>query len=359
MIPGKSDQGGHRVLIKSADEKSKRLALLEDLQKSPLLDRRQRDWLRDEQFRLKRGIAGERDAAHFLDNYLRDDPDRMLLHDLRFQVDGEVVQIDHLIITRSLYVFLLETKNFNGNLRINEHGEFSVEYSGERVFGIPSPLEQSRRHEGPLRKLFERLEICGRNGGAPQIEHCVLVSPSSLIHRPPAKAFDTSNVIKADGFRAWHEKFQQNTSFTPGRFVGALMNIRGADTIEEFARKLVRQHRPSDPLALPEFMKPRVEAGPLCRRLSRRGGSLWRPCRRRHLHRRRPCRLRTLRPSAANSFVRPAAPRFRLLKAGFAGTTRRGLVGCSIAGSIRGWALRCSSVVCRRPLQTDMSRSHD
>ncbi|MGC4078073.1 MAG: nuclease-related domain-containing protein [Rubrivivax sp.] len=247
------------MLIKSADDKSKRLALLEDLQKSPLLDRRQRDWLRDEQFRLKRGIAGERDAAHFLDNYLRDDPDRMLLHDLRFQVDGEVVQIDQLIITRSLYVYLLETKNFNGNLRINEHGEFSVEYSGERVFGIPSPLEQSRRHEGPLRKLFDRLEIRGRNGGAPQIEHCVLVSPSSLIHRPPAKAFDTSNVIKADGFRAWHEKFQQNTSFTPGRFVGALMNIRGADTIEEFARKLVRQHRPSDPLALPEFMKPRVE----------------------------------------------------------------------------------------------------
>lgn len=248
------------MLIKSADDKSKRLALLEDLQKSPLLDRRQRDWLRDEQFRLKRGIAGERDAAHFLDNYLRDDPDRMLLHDLRFQVDGEVVQIDHLVLTRGMVVYLLETKNFNGNLRINEHGEFSVEYSGERVFGIPSPLEQSRRHEGPLRKLFERLEICGRNGGAPQIEHCVLVSPSSLIHRPPAKAFDTSNVIKADGFRAWHEKFQQNTSFTPGRFIGALMNIRGADTIEEFARKLVRQHRPSDLLALPEFMKPRVEA---------------------------------------------------------------------------------------------------
>nr|WP_242478760.1 nuclease-related domain-containing protein [Rubrivivax gelatinosus] len=107
-------------MIKSADDKSKRLALLEDLQKSPLLDRRQRDSLRDEQFRLKRGIAGERDAAHFLDNYLRDDPDRMLLHDLRFQVDGEVVQIDHLILTRGMVVYLLETKNFNGILRDSE-----------------------------------------------------------------------------------------------------------------------------------------------------------------------------------------------------------------------------------------------
>ncbi|MBZ8139466.1 hypothetical protein CLD22_06060 [Rubrivivax gelatinosus] len=31
--------------------------------------------------------------------------------------------------------------------------------SGGRVFGILSPLEQSRRHEGPLHKLFKHLQI--------------------------------------------------------------------------------------------------------------------------------------------------------------------------------------------------------
>ena len=36
------------MLIKSADDKTKRLALLEDLQKSTLLDTRQKEWLRDE-----------------------------------------------------------------------------------------------------------------------------------------------------------------------------------------------------------------------------------------------------------------------------------------------------------------------
>lgn len=211
--------------------------------------------------RTKRGLAGERDAAHYLDNYLKDDPDRMLLHDLRFKVDGDVIQIDHMVITRSLFVYLLETKNFNGNLRINERGEFSVEYAGERVFGIPSPLEQSRRHEGPLRKLFDLLEIRGRNGGAARIEHCVLVSPSSLIHRPPDKLFDTTNVIKADQFRAWHEKFLDRSSNAPV-LVTSLLNIRSAATVEEFARKLVRQHRPTDPLALPEFMQPREAPAP-------------------------------------------------------------------------------------------------
>ena len=34
------------MLIKSADDKTKRLALLEDLQKSPLLDMHQKEWLR-------------------------------------------------------------------------------------------------------------------------------------------------------------------------------------------------------------------------------------------------------------------------------------------------------------------------
>jgi len=33
------------MLIKSADDKTKRLTLLEDLQKSTMLDARQKDWL--------------------------------------------------------------------------------------------------------------------------------------------------------------------------------------------------------------------------------------------------------------------------------------------------------------------------
>jgi hypothetical protein len=247
------------MLLKAADDRLKRLTLLEDLQRSTLLDTGQREWLRSELHATRRGIAGERDAAHYLDSYLKSDRDRAVLHDLRFEVDGEVVQIDHLVITRGLFVYLLETKNFNGSLHINAFGEFSVEYSGERVFGIPSPLEQSRRHEGPLRRLFEKLGIVGRNGGAPQFHHCVLVHPSSVIHRPPDNEFDTRNVIKADQFRSWHERFQeQNTGL--GQVVGSILNMRGAETIKEFGEKLVRRHRPTDPLYLPDFMQPRKPA---------------------------------------------------------------------------------------------------
>lgn len=57
------------MLIKSADDKSKRLALLQDLQQSPMLD------------------------GHY-----KDSTNNVLLNDLRFAVDGEVAQIGHLVI---------------------------------------------------------------------------------------------------------------------------------------------------------------------------------------------------------------------------------------------------------------------
>ncbi|MDB5869924.1 MAG: hypothetical protein JWP96_2256 [Polaromonas sp.] len=112
--------------------------------------------------RLKKGIHGERESAYYLDSYFnKDDENRVILHDLRFVIDDEVTQIDHLIMNRAGKIFLLETKNYACNLVINAHGEFTAEYDNAR-FGIPSPIEQSLRHERALCKLLERLDIVGR-----------------------------------------------------------------------------------------------------------------------------------------------------------------------------------------------------
>ena len=128
------------MLLKSADDKTKRETLLVELQSSPLLDFRQKKWLRDELMRFKKGVQGEREAAHYLDHYFKKGENHVLLHDLRFVVDGEVAQIDHLIINRAFSFYMLETKNYAGNLVINEQGEFTVAYGDDR-FGIASPIE--------------------------------------------------------------------------------------------------------------------------------------------------------------------------------------------------------------------------
>ena len=67
------------MLLKSADDKSKRVHLLQDLQQSLQLDARQREWLKEELDRLRKGIAGEREAAHYLDSFLADGKNTVLM----------------------------------------------------------------------------------------------------------------------------------------------------------------------------------------------------------------------------------------------------------------------------------------
>lgn len=246
------------MLLKSADDKTKRVRLLEDLQKSNQLDTRQRDWLKNELDRLRKGMAGEKAAAHYLDNHLADSKYSALLHDLRFEVDGEVAQIDHLWITRGAGMVLFETKNFSGNLRINEHGEFSVNY-GSREYGIPSPLEQSRRHANVMQKLLDKLEITSRIGKRMDFRHVVLVDPKATITRPAAKAFDTSMVIKADLFADWHKRYVDEDVGVLD-VVKTLGNLRSPETVKAWGEKLLRQHRPADLLRLPDFMAPKNPA---------------------------------------------------------------------------------------------------
>jgi len=239
------------MLIKSADDTTERLRLMEDLQKSAHLNSTQKDWLAKELRSFRKGIQGERNAAHYLDNHLKHSKNWIVIHDLRISVDGEVAQIDHLLVGRFAFV-LLETKTFGGDLTINEHGEFAVQYPGERIYDIPSPLEQSRRHENVLQKLLERLEIRTRTGGKHRMEHVVLVDPKRAIRRPHAKNLDTSFLIKADQFPAWQEKW---TEKEPGflEVFSTLADVRGRETIKEWAEKIVRQHRPAAPLNLSDF----------------------------------------------------------------------------------------------------------
>ena len=243
------------MALKSADDKSKRLMLLEELQRSPALDLSQKKWLREELMRTRKGIQGERESAHYLDHYFRDAENHVLLHDLRFVIDDEVTQIDHLVFNRAGNVYLLETKNYACNLVINERGEFTAEYENAR-FGIASPIEQSLRHEKVLRKLLEQLGIVGRTSKQPDFHHVVMLHPKATIERPPAKSFDTANVIKADQFPTWHKSFVDKIGL--GTLFKSALNMRSLETTTEWGEKLKRQHRPADLLALPDFMRPQT-----------------------------------------------------------------------------------------------------
>lgn len=246
------------MLIKSPDDYSKRLRLLTELQHSDRLDAGQKHWLAQELRRLAPGVAGERDAAYYLDLSFSMSKNHAVLHDLRLEAEGQVAQIDHLVIDRTFTFFLLETKSFKGNLRINAQGEFSVEYPGERHYGIESPMEQSRRHETVLRKVLEHLGLRSRWLSKPKCVHVVMIHPKGIIHRPPAKQLDTSHVIKADQFATWHNRHID--AMRAWAAMLGLFNIHGRQTVREWGEKLKAEHRPVDPLVLPGFMKPQPVA---------------------------------------------------------------------------------------------------
>ncbi len=246
---------GQEVLLKTADDKSKRLNLLEDLQRSPLLEAGQKKWLREELMRLRKGIQGENESAYFLDQYFKDGENHVVLHDLRFVVGDDVVQIDHLVINRGSCIYLLETKNYAGNLQINEQGEFTAQYDDDR-FGIPSPVEQSHRHERVLQRLLDRLDIGSRTGGGVNFYHVVMMHPKAVIQRPAQDLFDTRNVIKADQFPTWHQQFVDR-EFGITKLLRHAANMRSLETIKEWGEKLKRQHRPANLLELPPFMQPK------------------------------------------------------------------------------------------------------
>lgn len=244
------------MILKHADDKSKRLALLQELQNSPVLDQKQKGWLREELVRLREGVRGEKESAFFLDQYFKGGENHVLLHDLRISFEGDVAQIDHLIFNRGIGAYLIETKNYSGNVIINEHGEFTIDYGDER-FGVPSPLEQSQRHARILQRLLDRLEIKSRTGGPLECYHLVMFHPKAVITRPKNAEFDASNVIKADQFPSWHHQFVEK-EFGVVKLLQAAANLRSLDTLKEWGEKLVRQHRPAPQLDLPDFMQPRA-----------------------------------------------------------------------------------------------------
>ena len=80
-----------------------------------------------------------------------------------------------------------------------------------------------------LAKLLERLGITGRLGTQPRFHHLVLLHPKAIITRPAPEPLRHPNVIKADQFPRWRERWVDSASATTA--MSSLLSIRGRDTL--------------------------------------------------------------------------------------------------------------------------------
>jgi hypothetical protein len=229
--------------IKAADNRHGQVAELTALLARRDLPRSTRELIEREIRAITAGQRGEADAAYHIEFYARYNPDMMTLHDLRLQCNGRVAQIDHLIVTRSFEFWVCESKRFGDEVVINEHGEWGAHY-GAKTIGIPSPIEQNRRHIAVLQDVFASRLVALVTEPDPIFRNLVLVSDRVLIRRPTGAAATRiaglEGVIKVDQLKS---KIDAATAGRRGAAHAARLVPR--ETIERVGRQLAALHSPA------------------------------------------------------------------------------------------------------------------
>jgi hypothetical protein len=236
----KNTNGATKVIVKPYRANESAIAELESLIATAPTSAKSRIEL--ELRFMRAGIKGEQESAYFIDFENAASKNRVVLHDLRFEINGRVAQIDHLMINRLLDVYVFETKHFNTGIKITEDGEFLRWNDYKKTFeGMPSPLEQNERHIAVLKDVFEQIDMPTRLGLrlAPTFHTLVLIAPNARIDRP--KKFDTSRVIKADHLNKTLRKDIDESGIL-GAF--SMAKMVASETIEDIGRQLLLRHSP-------------------------------------------------------------------------------------------------------------------
>lgn len=152
--------------------------------------------------RLRAGEEAEKQMAFYLQRAFRKRDDCFVINDLRVIYDGDVAQIDHLVV--SIYgLFIVESKSVHGTISINQHGDWQRTYN-DQITGMSSPVlqaqEQGRIIKELLRKNTEQLRgkiLFGRiQKGFLYCPVCIYIaiSDSGIIER----GMDVPELFKAD-----------------------------------------------------------------------------------------------------------------------------------------------------------------
>jgi hypothetical protein len=232
------------MIIKKMDSKLQEIEDLSSLLKEDITPN-QRFLIERELKAMRKGVHGEEDSAYYIDFYLGNSKNWAIIHDLRIEYEGQIAQIDHILINRLFDLYVLESKNYSYGIKITSEGEFQAHY-GRRYIGIPSPIEQNKRHIHLLERFLKGNEVLPKRIGItiwPRFKSFVLLSPKAVITRPPSNKLDTSMVIKADTLQTRLD--EEINKLNPLTDIGCIGKISSSSMIEETANRLVSYHKPS------------------------------------------------------------------------------------------------------------------
>lgn len=229
------------MILKPVDDKQSQKSTLLMLMNHPAADATTKKRIEQEIRNIQAGIRGEEEAAYEMKVHYGSSPNWMVIHDLRITHNGLVAQIDHLIMNRLLEIWVCESKHFSEGIAINEYGEFAA-FSGNKPYGVPSPIEQNNRHILILQRLFDSgaVNLPKRLGFTikPELKSLILVSKGARISRPKKQIPGLDAIIKNDMLAKKINETGDEAS------VFRITKAIGADTLANLAWDIASLHEP-------------------------------------------------------------------------------------------------------------------
>jgi hypothetical protein len=144
-------------------------------------------------YMLQKGLQGEKEVEYILRHTFSDR--WVCINNLSlFLEDGRQSQIDHVVINPLKEVYLIETKNFTNDIKVDADGRFSYMDKKTRDWkAFPSPLAQTERHEGVFRTVLDDAGI-----QMDAFYHYVVVGFGANLSKPK-KGFE--NVCRAEDLK--------------------------------------------------------------------------------------------------------------------------------------------------------------
>lgn len=228
------------VIIKKADDRSSDIETLEGFLGVQGLPKETKVSITSELRNIRAGIAGEKAAAYEIDFHFGESKNIAIIHDLRLSYNGRVAQIDHLIISRFMEVWVCESKSVSEGVSVNSDGEWVRFFKGKPK-GMPSPVEQNRRHILVLESLCQDGEISlpKRIGIKlfPDFKNLILVSNSARINKTGFENSSSEAIVKCEKIRSLILSEDDDTLATALKLVSR-------DILTDFAKQLAALHQP-------------------------------------------------------------------------------------------------------------------
>ena len=106
----------------------------------------------------KAGYEAERKVAYYLKMAFGDNPDLLILNDLRVEFEDDITaQMDHLVIHQH-GIIIIESKSVAGKLQVQDDGQWVRWYtqsSGkDKSIGMPNPIKQAKLQGQTLKRVL-------------------------------------------------------------------------------------------------------------------------------------------------------------------------------------------------------------